>query len=245
MSGLNMPIDKTVAFRPTLTAILALTVYLLPAAASALPIQSAGLASHDKSIASSLTVIADQTAAPDAAVGGASINAARSFVDIMAKKTVAFLADKSLSEQQKKDQFRTLLFADFDLDAIGRFVLGTYWNRANPAQRQEYLHLFREMISQVWAERFEQYQGQKFELRSARPDGDRDTLVSSVIIPVDNPDVQVDWRVRYKNGQYKIVDVVVEGVSLSVTQRSDFASVIQRGGGDVGVLLASLREQVK
>lgn len=230
-----------------LTALAILTAGFLPSSASAFGAQERPLTSLGKSDASlSVVAVADQaTASPDAAAGGASMNTARNFVDVMAKKTVSFLADKSLSEQQKKDQFRTLLFSDFDLDTIGRFVLGTYWNRANPAQRQEYLHLFREMISNVWAERFEQYEGQKFELRSARADGDRDMLVSSVIIPRENPEVQVDWRVRYKNGQYKIVDVIVEGVSLSVTQRSDFASVIQRGGGDVGVLLASLREQVK
>lgn len=242
-----MAIDKkVVVFRTTLTAFVALGC-LSPFPAKALALHEFLLvANNGAGIPAPLIAVADQTtAAPEAAVGGPSINAARSFVDVMAKKTVAFLADKSLSEQQKKDQFRTLLFADFDLDTIGRFVLGTNWNRANPAQREEYLRLFREMIAEVWAERFEQYQGQKFALRNARADGDRDVLVSSVIIPLENPEVQVDWRVRYKNGQYKIVDVVVEGVSLSVTQRSDFASVIQRGGGDVGVLLASLRQQVK
>jgi len=242
-----MAIDKKVVlFRTTLTAFVALAC-LSPVSAKALALHEFLLvANNGAGIPAPLVAVADQTtAAPDAATGGPSMNAARSFVDVMAKKTVAFLADKSLSEQQKKDQFRTLLFADFDLDTIGRFVLGTYWNRANSAQREEYLSLFRKMIAEVWAERFEQYQGQKFELRNARADGDRDVLISSVIIPLENPEVQVDWRVRYKNGQYKIVDVVVEGVSLSVTQRSDFASVIQRGGGNVDVLLASLRQQVK
>jgi phospholipid transport system substrate-binding protein len=242
-----MAIDKKVAFRTTLTAFVALTACLSPVSANALALHEFLLvANNGAGIPAPLVAVADQTtSAPESAAGGPSMNAARTFVDVMAKKTVAFLADKSLSEQQKKDQFRTLLFADFDLDTIGRFVLGTYWNRTNPTQREEYLSLFRKMIAEVWAERFEQYQGQKFALRNARADGDRDVLVSSVIIPLENPEVQVDWRVRYKNGQYKIVDVVVEGVSLSVTQRSDFASVIQRGGGNVDVLLASLREQVK
>ena len=103
------------------------------------------------------------------------------------------------------------------------------------------------MIAGVWAERFENYQGQKFELRSARSDenSDKDTLVSSVIIPAGNPEIPVDWRVRFKDGHYKIVDVIVNGVSLSVTQRSDFASVIQRGGGNVQVLLTNLRQQAQ
>jgi phospholipid transport system substrate-binding protein len=169
---------------------------------------------------------------------------ARSFIDGMARNTIAFLADKTLPAQRKRSQFRSLMFADVDMDSIGRFVLGTYWRTATPAQREEYLKLFREMIGGVWAERFENYQGQKFEIRGARPaDGKEDTLVSSVIIPADNPEIQVDWLVRLEDGHYKIVDVIADGVSLSVTQRSDFSSVIQRGGGDIQVLLAHLRQQ--
>jgi phospholipid transport system substrate-binding protein len=220
----------------------------LAAGHSAQALESSGASmARVQSPASLVLAVAASDQAETIAKGGGQTAGARSFVDAMAKKTVAFLADKALSEKQKKSQFRTLLFADFDMDTIGRFVLGTYWRTSTPAQRDEYLRLFREMIAAVWAERFESYEGQKFELRGARAaeDSAKDTIVSSVIIPQGNPDVRVEWRVRFKDGQYKIVDVVVEGVSLSVTQRSDFASVIQRGGGDVQVLLASLREQIK
>ena len=50
---------------------------------------------------------------------------------------------------------------------------------------------------------------------------------------------------RYKDGKYKVIDIIVEGVSMSVTQRSDFSSVIQRGGGNVQVLIDHLREKTK
>ncbi len=53
----------------------------------------------------------------------------------------------------------------------------------------------------------------------------------------------VDWRVRQVGGGYKVVDILVEGVSMALTQRSDFASVIQRGGGDIEVLLEQLRQK--
>jgi len=184
--------------------------------------------------------VIDQTAENTGPMAGA-----RHFVDSMAKNAVDFLADQSLSEAQKKSRFRSLLFTDFDMDTIGRFSLGSYWNSTSPAQRQEYLSLFREMIAKVYAQRFESYNGQKFEVRSSRADGEKDTLVSSVIVPNDKPEVQVDWRVRYKDGHYKVVDVVVEGVSMAVTQRSDFSSVIQQGGGDIKVLLDHLRQPVQ
>ena len=100
------------------------------------------------------------------------------------------------------------------------------------------------MVVNVYAQRFGDYKGQKFEVKSARPVGNGDVLVTSFIIPTDGSDnIQVDWRVRNKGGTMKIVDVLVSGVSMSVTQRSDFSSVIQRGGGSVDVLLKYLKEK--
>ena len=72
---------------------------------------------------------------------------------------------------------------------------------------------------------------------------EKDTIVKSKIIsPKSNNDVPVEWRVRKKGNQYKVIDVLVAGVSMSVTQRSDFSSVIQRGGGDVSVLINHLKK---
>ena len=166
---------------------------------------------------------------------------AEKFIASMATRALQFLANSGMSQDQKKSSFRGLLNDSFDLDTIGRFVLGRYWKTSSEAQRQEYLQLFRRMVVDVYAKRFGDYKGQNFETRGYRADGDKDTIVSSYIMPGEGPEVQVDWRVRYKNGRYQIVDVIVEGVSMSVTQRSDFAAVIQRGGGDVQVLLAHLR----
>lgn len=166
---------------------------------------------------------------------------AEKFIGDMATRGLKFLSDPNMSQDQKISSFRTLLNDSFDLETIGRFVLGRYWKTSSEQQRQEYIGLFRRMVVDVYAKRFGDYKGQKFETRGARADGDKDTIVSSYIIPGNGPEVQVDWRVRHKGGQYKIVDVIVEGVSMSVTQRSDFAAVIQRGGGDVSVLLAHLR----
>ena len=175
-------------------------------------------------------------------VSAADVGAgAESFIGSMATRALGFLGNTSMSQEQKKASFRNLLNESFDLETIGRFVLGRYWKTSTAQQRTEYLSLFRKMVVEVYAQRFGDYKGQKFETRGYRADGEKDTIVTSYIVPGDGPEVQVDWRVRYKGGRYQIVDVIVEGVSMSVTQRSDFAAVIQRGGGDMQVLLAHLR----
>jgi len=167
---------------------------------------------------------------------------AQEFVDSMAQRAINFLGDEKLDQEQKQKKFGSLLQDSFDMDTIGRFALGRYWRVATPEQRKEYQRLFRDMVVKVYSDRFKEYKGQKVEVRNVRVDGEKDALVTSFIVSEDSPEVQVDWRVRYKDGKYRIIDVIVEGVSMSVTQRSDFASVIQRGGGDVEVLLAHLKQ---
>ncbi len=166
---------------------------------------------------------------------------AQKFVDTMGKRAIGFLGNGSLSQAQKQAEFRKLLRTSFDLKTIGRFALGRYWRSATSAQQKEYQRLFEKMVVDVYSARFEEYQGQDLDVRSFRRDGDKDTIVTSYIVPDAGQEIQVDWRVRYKKGRYKIVDVIIEGVSMSLTQRSDFSSVIQRGGGDIQALLVHLR----
>ncbi|MBN8520742.1 MAG: ABC transporter substrate-binding protein [Alphaproteobacteria bacterium] len=168
---------------------------------------------------------------------------AQNFIDGMGQRAIGFLGNSSLSISQKQSEFRKLLRSSFDMKTIGRFALGRNWNVATPDQQREYQMLFEDMVVDVYSNRFNDYKGQKFDVQSFRRDGDKDTMVTSYIVPDAGEKIQVDWRVRYKDSTYKIVDVIIEGVSMSVTQRSDFASVIQRGGGSIQVLLSHLREK--
>jgi len=181
-------------------------------------------------------IVLVSTSTEDPAVG------AQKFIDSMAQKALDFLGNEKLSYDEKANEFRKLLQDSFDMDTIGRYALGRYWRVATPEERKEYQKLFRNMVVEVYSDRFRDYEGQHVETRSARADGNKDTIVTSFIVPEEGAEIQVDWRVRYKKGHYQIVDVVVEGVSMSVTQRSDFSSVIQRGGGDIQVLISHLKQ---
>ncbi len=169
-------------------------------------------------------------------------NNAKSFIENLAEEGLSFLENKSLSSEQKKDAFRKVLKNNFDMKPIGRFALGRYWRTSSKKQRNEYLNLFEKMVVDVYSRRFSDYNGEGFVVLSSRPQGKSDAIVLSQIIPDNGSKVNVEWRVRKKkDGSLKVVDIIVEGVSMSLTQRSDFASVIQRGGGNLDVLLAHLR----
>lgn len=166
---------------------------------------------------------------------------AKDFIDQMGQSAIGFLGNNGLSQAQKEAEFKQLLQTSFDIKTIGRFALGSYWNSATPAQQSEYQQLFEQMIIRVYATRFNEYKGERLDVSSSRPDG-RDELVTTYIVPPSGEKIQVDWRVREKNGSYKIVDVIIEGVSMAMTQRSDFSSVIQRGGGNIQVLINHLKK---
>ena len=166
---------------------------------------------------------------------------AAGFVQSLGNDAISTLARGNLGPDGISDRFRQVLRSNFDTAAIGQFVLGRYWPQATPAQQQEYLSLFEKMIVKVYADRFRQYSGETFQVTSSRPDASGDTMVQSQVVRPSGPPVNVEWRVR---GGSRIVDVIVEGVSMSVTQRSEFASVIQSSGGQIEGLLRSLRQRV-
>src|SRR5687768_2247615 len=149
---------------------------------------------------------------------------AENFVGSMAKRALDFLGNGQQTQAQKTESFRRLLEENYDMETIGRFTLGLYWRSATPQQRVEYQKLFKKRVVEMYSRRFSEYKGQKFEVTGSRADGENDVIVASRVIPADgSPEIMVEWRVRYKDGRYRVVDVIVEGVSMSVTQRSDFS----------------------
>ena len=177
------------------------------------------------------------------AVSDETLKGAEKFVNNVADRGIGFLSSTKMSQTRKQAAFHKLLKDSFDIKTIARFSMGRYWREASDAERREYNKLFEAMIVDVYSSRFGEYNGEKLMVKDSRAQGKRDILVSSAIVPANGQEIEVDWRVRYKDGRYKVVDVIVEGVSMAVTQRSDFSSVIQRGGGKVEVLLAHLRQK--
>jgi phospholipid transport system substrate-binding protein len=172
----------------------------------------------------------------------ATVHQARAFIQSVADRGIGFLSAKDTTLDAQKKSFRALLRESFDLTIIGRFALGKYWRVATPAERVEYQRLFEKMVVDIYTERFSSYDGQTLTVVDAKPANDTDVMVTTHIVPKNGSEkINVDWRVRRGPQGLKIVDVVVEGVSMSVTQRSDFASVIGRGNGDISVLIDHLK----
>lgn len=163
------------------------------------------------------------------------------FIEDLADSAISVLVDESLTDVERKTIFRGVMVESFDLPLIGRYVLGVQWRRASAAQKDEYSALFEEFIVRIYSSRLKNFSGQSLQIRSARP-ASKDTVVATVVRGPDTPPIRVDWRVRGSDGSYKVVDIIIEGVSMVITKRDEFSSVIRRSGGKFEGLLARLRE---
>lgn len=176
----------------------------------------------------------------------ASKSPAGKFVQDLGNRAITIIANKSISQDQRSERFRQILRDSFDLMTIGRFVIGRSWNAATPAQQQEYMKLFEQLVVKTYGARMSLYTGEGFKVTSARAESEKDTIVNSLIThPDGSAPTSIDWRVRQKDGKYGVIDVVVEGVSLSVTQRQEYAAVIQNNGGKIDGLLQQMRQQLR
>lgn len=171
--------------------------------------------------------------APAALADNASIDAARALVQGVGDQVLAVMQDDTLDDRQKFHRLVELLEGPIDLDLVARLILGRHWRTADQAQQQRYLELFRTYALDNLANRLHLFQGNEFEITGARAAGSSDAVVATRIRTAEGRPLQVDWRLRDRdNGTLVAIDVIVEGVSLIVSLRSEFGSVIERRGMD-------------
>jgi len=174
---------------------------------------------------------------------------AKSLVSTIANRGIQEVVTVSLPQAEKITRFRVIFSTYFDMPAAARFVLGRTWRTASPEQQQEFVDLFQDINIYTWARRFKDYNGQKLSIGDAVQDGDGGAYVDSRVEQGDGQaPILVRWRLRKRpDSEYKylVVDLEVEGVSMAVTYRSDYTSVIQNNGGDVAPLLQQMRQQIE
>jgi phospholipid transport system substrate-binding protein len=169
---------------------------------------------------------------------------ATAFVDRAGQDLVNAINDPRLNPTQRRDKVASILRTAIDIEGTGRFILGRYVRQASPAELQDYLKLFDEIIIRNLSARFGEYRGVKFSLGRSQQRTEEDALVSTLIERPNSPSFTLDWRVAEINGQPRVVDVIAEGTSLRLTTRSEYAAVIQRNNGRVASLLEAMRGQI-
>lgn len=167
----------------------------------------------------------------------ASPEDATGFIDSLSARVVTIVADKGISPDAKEKTLEVMFKESVDVAWIGKFVLGKYWRTASEDQRARYQQFYDPFLIRSYTSRFREYSGEKSEALGAKETKDGEYVVNTRIIRPGAAPILVDYRVRRMDSKgtkpsYRVFDVIVEGVSLLATQRSEFSTVIARDGMD-------------
>ncbi len=165
---------------------------------------------------------------------------AKAFITQLSDEAMAVWRDPTLTEAEREKKFRDLLYEGFDVRFLARLSLGRHAREMKREQFREYMKLFPDYIVNKFSKRIGDYTNQKIRILDTAPAGTRDIFVRTELVRPGGDPIAADWRVRRKKEGFRIVDVKVEGISMAITQRDEFSSLIEKSGIDG--LLADLRK---
>ncbi len=178
----------------------------------------------------------------------ASINheAAENFIKKITNQGIEELINSNVSEKEKQERFTKLFNEDLDLDFIGKFVLGRYWRTASQKQQKDFIDVYRKLNIQTWSARFNEFKGKHFEFDGVEDSKSADQVFVNTKVPMEegNPAI-VKWRVKETNGKMKIVDIIIENVSLAQTSRSEYTAYIKNSPNGIDGLINDLKKRLK
>ena len=172
-------------------------------------------------------------------------NKAEAFVKNLTQEGIEQLINSNVSAAEKKARFTKLFNEDLDLDFIGKFVLGRYWRTATPQQRADFIDVYRKLNIQTWSARFDEFKGKHFEFMGTETSKSADQIFVNTQVPMpEGAPASVKWRVKDTNGRLRIVDIIIENVSLAQTARSEYTGYIQKSNNCIECLIADLKAKL-
>lgn len=184
-------------------------------------------------------------AGPHAARAGGAEAAAADFVAKTAYEAVRSLKDPEAGRAERARRLSVFLEERFAGGKIAKWALGRHWKKASEAQRRRYLGVYSRLMVQSWAGRLGDYGGENLTvIKSARHD-EKDVIVTTELRrPSGGGMLKIGWRVRGSDGDLRVLDLMIEGVSMAALQRAEFSSALRRAGGDMDVFLDGLESRL-
>ena len=165
------------------------------------------------------------------------------FIGNFVNQAIDVLADAGIEPDERDEQLAGLLARGFDLGTISKLAMGRRWRSTSAEERAAFRQLFERYLLTTYSRRLGAYTGQQLTVTGWKPLRS-DAMVSSIVTGKTS-EIHVDWRVRDSGNGWRVVDVVIEGVSMLVTQRNELASIIERSGGNIEGLLEHMRKQLE
>ena len=183
-----------------------------------------------------LALAAAMLVAPSATSSGP-----RDLVEKTVDEVLAILKDPKLTKEARRDRIVAIAYDRFDFPTMSKLVLAKYWKRFDAAQREEFMKEFKDFLAHRYGDRIDRYEQEKVEIVGERTASGGDAIVATKIHRPAAEAVLVDYRLRSRDGAWRVIDVKIEGISLVSNYRDQFHEVLSHGGPEK--LLAQLRER--
>lgn len=180
-------------------------------------------------------------------VAKADVNAAKAeeFVKNTTQEGLVEIINSKASQAERNARFEKLFNSALDLKFIGRFVLGRYWKTASNEQRDRFIDVYRKLNVQTWSKRFDEFKGKEFIFKGTTPSSSSNQIFVNSIVPMDQGQpANVVWRVKQEGDKFKIVDIIIENVSLAITARNEYSAFIKKSPKGIEGLIADLENKI-
>jgi phospholipid transport system substrate-binding protein len=164
------------------------------------------------------------------------------FVKNTGDQLLAVINDSG-GERDKRAALARIIDASVDVEGVARFCLGRFWRTASPDEQREFIEAFHAMLVNNIAGRLGDYQGVRFTVGRVQHRDDAEVVATTLERP-NSPPWSVVWLIADVAGAPKIEDMIAEGVSLRVTERSDYTAFLARNGNNVRSLIEGLRQKL-
>ena len=163
------------------------------------------------------------------------------FVTSFADSAISILSNDSLSDVERTSSFTELVMSSIDLNLISKFVLSKAWKDASDEQKESYLIAFKDYFINSYANKLDQYTGEKVDVVGSQEAGKYVIVESNIIREgTDTLKINLKWRLLNKNNQIKIIDLNIEGISLVIAQREEFQSFLANNDYDLDKLIEKI-----
>ena len=160
-------------------------------------------------------------------------------------KVLAVAGDPALkgdaAKAAKEEKIRAIVGEFFDFTVLSRLTLGRNWKKFKPDQQQEFVKLYRELLENVYLDRILEYSDEKVEFAKETMLSKKKAEVQTKI-HASTAEIPINYRLVLRNGEWKVYDVVIEGISMVKNYRSQFKQLLVKGSPDD--LLKTLREKI-
>jgi len=205
-----------------------------------MPISDAGRAIARRDVMFGATSLALLAALPLSVRAAAEEDRARALVGQLSQELIALLRS-GRSEAQLYGDFERLLARYGDMPVVAASVLGPPWRSASTAQKQAFVAAFQTYLARKYGRQFREYQNATIAIGRVRAGGNAGVLVATTISRPGRDPFAVEWQVSERSGTPKVVNLIIEGVSMLTNERAEVGAMLEASGGSIDALTRKMR----